>query len=351
MLPIRTQIVGAALAHVRARGGDPDRLIERFSLPIGSETAPDVVVPLPTLHALLDELERVTGDPFLGLHMAASFPRGIYGIVEYIARNCATVREGLHRIVHYASLVTNRVEVTFEERGGAGIIRHAIAGEPLATGRHSNEFFICAILLQARELSGARFVPTRVWFAHAAPPDTSELVAQLGTDAIAFGAGENGFELSAELLDLAIRSADPALLNVLDREVSHALEQRPLPRTFMDAVRGAIEGRLGHGTPSLPDVARVLGTSVRTLQRRLGEEDRSFRDVVEEVRERLAREYLGHDEVNLAEVASRLGYAEMSAFLRAFKRWTGMTPTQFRTGGRAAHAAAADSSSPIASPQ
>lgn len=336
MLPIRTQIVGAALARVRAGGGDPRRLIDRFSLPVGAETAPDVVVPLPILHALLDEVERVTADPFLGLHMAASFPRGMYGVVEYIARNCATVREGLHRIVQYASLVTNRVEITFTERGGAGIIRHAIPGEPLATGRHSNEFFICAVVLQARELSGARFVPSRVWFAHPAPSDTSELVARLGTSAIEFGAGENGVELAAELLDLPIRTADAALLHVLDREVSHVLDQRPAPRAFMDAVRAAIEDRLAHGAPSLPAIARALGTSARTLQRRLGEDGRSFRDVVEEVRERLARDYLGRGDITLGDVAYRLGYAEVSAFLRAFKRWTGMTPTQFRTGRPAA---------------
>ena len=332
--PIRTQIVRAALARVRAAGGEPRRLIERFQLPVGAETDPDVVLPLRTLHALLDEVERVTRDPFLGLHMAQSFPRGIYGIVEFIARNCATVREGLHRIVQYASLMTNRVTVTFEERGGAGggvgIVEHHIPGEPLATGRHSNEFFLCAIVLQARELSGARFAPTHVAFAHPRPADIGELVLQLGTSAIEFGTGKNRLELPGAVLEMPIRTADPALLSVLDREAANDLALRPAPRAFMDEVRAAIEAQLAHSAPSLQAIARVVGTSERTLQRRLGEDGRSFRDVVDEVREKLARTYLNELGLSLGEVAYRLGYAEVSAFLRAFKRWTGLTPTQFR---------------------
>jgi AraC-like DNA-binding protein len=95
-------------------------------------------------------------------------------------------------------------------------------------------------------------------------------------------------------------------------------------------VRAAIQQELiTTHHPNIEGVARALGTSPRTLQRRLLEEGTSFRDVVEEVRAELARRYLG-ERVALHDVAFRLGYAEVSAFLRAFKRWTGMTPTQFR---------------------
>ena len=328
--PIRTQIVRAALARIRAAGGDPGELVARFALPPKAETDPDVVLPLRTLHAFLEAAERAASDPFLGLHMAASFPRGIYGVVEFIARNCSTLREGLHRIVQYASLMTNRVHVTFEEHDGAGVIEHRIPGEPLATGRHSNEFFLCALVLQARELTGVAFAPARVWFAHPAPADTRELARQLGTRELRFGAGVNRLELSEHVLGLPIRSADPALLSVLDREATHTLERTPSPRTFMEQVRAAIEQLLATGALSVEALARALGTSTRTLQRRLTEEGTSFRDVVENVRAELARAYLGDLQLGLGDVAFRLGYAEVSAFLRAFKRWTGMTPSQFR---------------------
>ena len=287
-------------------------------------------MPLSALRALLDAAEAMTGDPSLGVHMAVNFPRGIYGVVEFIARNCATVRDGLRHIVRYAALLTNRVAVTFEERGGTGIVEHAIHGEPLATGRHANEFFICALVLQARELAGAPFVPKRVWFAHPERDAIDELVAHLGTREIAFGTGTNGVELAAELLALPIRSADPALLSLLDREAAASLEQRREVVPFIDQVRSAISQQFGTGAPTLGGVAQALGTSTRTLQRRLGEDAVSFRDVVESVREAIARKYLGESTMGLGEIAFRLGYTDVSTFQRAFKRWTGMTPGTFR---------------------
>jgi AraC-like DNA-binding protein len=97
-------------------------------------------------------------------------------------------------------------------------------------------------------------------------------------------------------------------------------------------VRAAIERELlCLGQPHIVTISRALATSPRTLQRRLLDEGTSFRHVVDEVRASLARHYLDAGELALHDVAFRLGYAEVSAFLRAFKRWTGMTPTQFRT--------------------
>jgi AraC-like DNA-binding protein len=104
----------------------------------------------------------------------------------------------------------------------------------------------------------------------------------------------------------------------------------PAPGLFVDSVRLEVERELAFGNPNVASIARKLGTSSRTLQRRLGETGLSFRDVVEEVREQLARAYLTDVALPMGEVAQRLGYAEVSAFLRAFKRWTGMTPGQLR---------------------
>jgi AraC-like DNA-binding protein len=322
---IRTQVVRVALARVRECGGDVRALRERFGLPEEAETAPDAVLPLRTLHAFLEAAERAARDPFLGLHMAAAYPRGLYGIVEFIGRNCATLREALQRSVKYSALMTNRVQVTFLERDGVGTIEHRIPGEPLATGRHSNEFFLSALVLLAREVTGVHVAPARVWFAHPAPGDIRELVALLGTRELRFGGGTNRLEVAEHVLALPIRGADPALLTVLDREATRSLE-----RGFLDEVRAAVEQQLAAGPPTVDALADTLATSPRTLQRRLAEAGTSYRDVVETVRADLARSYVGSGELGVGDVAFRLGYGELSAFLRAFKRWTGMTPAEFR---------------------
>jgi AraC-like DNA-binding protein len=327
---IRTQVVRAALTRVKAAGGDIARLLEQHGLPATAETDADVVLPLRTLHAFMESAERAARDPNLGLHMAEAFPRGVYGVVEFIARSCGSLREGLHRILQYSSLITNRVVTTFEERDGVGTIEHRIPGEPLATGRHANEFFVCALVLQARELTGVRFAASRAWFAHPAPTDVRELASQLGTRELRFGAGVNRLELPESVLALPFRAVGAALRPVEDRTAAPRVEHDPTVCSFMARVRASIEHQLASGSPNVDAVARELTTSSRTLQRRLGEEGTSFRDVVETVRSDLARSYLDDLGLGLGDVAFRLGYAEVSAFLRAFKRWTGMTPSQYR---------------------
>jgi AraC-like DNA-binding protein len=91
-----------------------------------------------------------------------------------------------------------------------------------------------------------------------------------------------------------------------------------------------IEELLASGQPQIEDVAKSLGVSVRTLQRRIAENQSTFQREVERVREQMARALVGHGQVTLTEIASRLGYGDPSAFFRAFKRWTGVTPTEFR---------------------
>ena len=98
-----------------------------------------------------------------------------------------------------------------------------------------------------------------------------------------------------------------------------------------ESVRRAIEQLLGSGEVSLSRIARDMATSPRSLQRRLAREETHFGAVVDQVRERLARRYLRDKERTTTEVALLLGFADLSSFSRAFKRWTGESPAAFRS--------------------
>lgn len=116
---MRTQIVGPVLSHLRGLGIAPSRLVDKLGLPPGAETDFDVVLPLAKLHAFFEEAERASGDPFLGVHVAATVQRGTYDLVEYSCQNAPTVREAWIRIARYVALLNDLVVATFEERGGA----------------------------------------------------------------------------------------------------------------------------------------------------------------------------------------------------------------------------------------
>jgi AraC-like DNA-binding protein len=131
---------------------------------------------------------------------------------------------------------------------------------------------------------------------------------------------------------------DPDLFSVLDTHAKMLLDQRPGSADRADIVarvRDAIESELRGGDPKLESIARRLAMSPRTLQRRLSDRGVLFNDVLDEMRFRAAKSYLAPGDIAGTEVAYLLGFAEPSSFNRAFKRWSGLTPTEYRRQGAA----------------
>jgi len=202
--------------------------------------------------------------------------------------------------------------------------------DPLCLGRHLNEFFMTLLVFQMRQLTGAHVVPTAAWFAHPKPADVAPLVESLGTKAIDFGKGSNGVAFAAETLATPLPTFDPTLLAIVERVAVEALAVTPPLEKFSLQVRRAVREAMAGSVPELPALAATFRMSERTFQRRLGEEGTSFQKLVDSVREELARLHVAEQKRSLGEIAYLLGYAEHSAFLRAFKRWTGVTPRSYR---------------------
>jgi AraC-like DNA-binding protein len=122
---------------------------------------------------------------------------------------------------------------------------------------------------------------------------------------------------------------EPALTRVLERHAQDLVSQLGDPEDPLAPIRDAIAASLAEG-PRLEDIAKRVAMSPRTLQRRLRQAGTTFQGLVDEARQRVAQGYLNDKALTIGEVAYLLGYSEPSAFVRAFKRWTGRTPRQFR---------------------
>lgn len=333
---VRSQLVGPLLAYLRATGHDPAPLVERFGLPANAAALPEVSLPLATLHAFLDAAEALSGDAFLGLHVAQRVPRGTYGLVEYIARASPTVRDTFRALARYMALLEPAWHASFQgAEDGSGTFAYGIPGEPLAYGRHASEYGLALFVHVGRQLTERPWTPRAVAFAHPAPADVRPLVEHFGVTP-EFGGGLNALTLDAASLDMPVLGADPVLLSVLERAAGTPPAVSPPPGPpvpgFVQRVREAIRASLREGAPQVGDVAKGLHVSLRTLQRRLTEHGTSFQDEVDTVRRELAFQYLKDPHLGVSEVAFLLGYAELSTFDRAFKRWTGMTPRVWREG-------------------
>lgn len=336
----RTRTLRPLWRRLTSAGCDPSPLGRRFALPPSVATEEETIVPLHVLTEIFDEAALLLRDPALGLHMAVDYPAGTLGILEYTFRLAPTAREACRQVTRFVGLTNDLVQMAFDETSGDEVgpqhtpgdahLRHWIVGHPLGLGRHLNEYFMALLVLQLRQLTGSPVIPKAVWFAHPEPMDLTPLEELFRTKHLEFGVEANGMTLSAATLAIALPTADPALLEILSRVANEKLAAAPPAKDFAAQVRRAIRASMQGAVPKMPTIAESFRMSERTFQRRLGDEHTSYQDLIDGVREELARVHVAESKLSLGEIAYLLGYAELSAFLRAFKRWAGVTPQAFR---------------------
>jgi AraC-like DNA-binding protein len=215
-----------------------------------------------------------------------------------------------------------------EDRSDTRFVQRTPA-HPRGIGRAAHEYGMAFTLAQLRAGTGAPIHATSVWFAHARPGDIAPLARFFGTSELAFGSESSGFTLSRAVLAAPMRSGDPRLLATARDLAEASMRDQPRTGTIATRVEEKLRADLASGA-DVAVVARGLGMSVRTLQRRLEEEGLTFSDAVDRVREERARAWLLEPSLSLAEIASRLGFADLATFSRAFKRWTGKPPGTWR---------------------
>lgn len=195
----------------------------------------------------------------------------------------------------------------------------------------SVEFLVALLAELCAQLTGQRVPAVELCFQHEARGPFEALERAIGCPP-AFGATRSSLCLPACALELPLRQADPAISALLLGELE-ALAVRPQRHDaglLLERLRTTVSARLPAGPPAMPEIARRVGLSERTLRRRLAETGTTWEELVDQVREAAARAWVDEGEHSLAEVSYLLGYSEPSAFHRAFRRWTGMTPVAYR---------------------
>ncbi len=333
--PASTALVPALLRYATGRGIDAELLSCRFGLPGDAAARDEISVSESVVRELLEATADALGEPFLALRLPSELPLRRYGLAELAARSSATLRDGLSRMARYASLVYPGLDCALEEDANEATWQQRTPGRTRGLGRHAHEYALAYVLTHAQretsdpENAACAVVPARVWFAHPRPPDLAPLHRFFGTRDLEFGTDSSGFALPRAALDLPMKSGDPRLLATAEDLAEVALRAQPRRNDFPALVAGRIEAMLASDA-SVDAVARAMHMSPRTLQRRLDDEGSRFSEVLDSVRETLARKWLAEEARTLADVAYALGFADLATFSRAFKRWTGKPPGAWR---------------------
>ncbi|PKL96818.1 MAG: hypothetical protein CVV18_00140 [Gammaproteobacteria bacterium HGW-Gammaproteobacteria-8] len=336
---VATKLFRLVMDYLVSQGINPDPLLAESGLSPELLSDSDARLSFSTYSAFCKRSRKVTGDPDFGLHVGTSVKPGYLGALGFALMSCQTVRQALERSRRYSGIILNACsnELELGPVECARFWRSRLANrEPL--GRLHDEMNLAVWITLARWISGrADLRPIRVAFRHCAPENTREYERVFACDLI-FSAPETALFFPAQWLELKLPQGDRTVLRSMDQVCTRLLdrlarEQQPV---WLSRVRQAIvDAFTNHGTPQLAQIAHELSITQEQLSMLLEQSGTSFRELVDQLRKNLATDYLSDLDLSLLEISFLLGFSEQSAFQRAFKRWTGKTPGEFRHGARA----------------
>ena len=330
-----TKAILAVVGFAASAGVPPPVLLSAAKLNPMLLAGPDAdLLHSQELH-LWDEAARLTGDRDFGLHLAewiAACSEELFDVLAFAVRSCATLGDHYRLAGRYTRLVHQGIYLKLEEEPNVARLLHGHYQEPSMPPRHPVEGMLALLLLQGRRAIGEEFTPQAVCFTHARPEQVSEQ-ERIFRAPVHYGCPRNELVLDRALLLRPQRHAEPRLLAMLDRQLAGLLSELPENRSVQDAVRRYMMDELPEREPGMAAIAGKLHMSPRSLQRRLQSEGTSFAMVLFELRRDLALRYLRDQRIAIGEVGFLLGFLDVAAFQRAFKRWTGITPAQYRRSG------------------
>lgn len=279
---------------------------------------------------------RLTGDAQLGLHVGEQVRPGSFDALGQLLMTCGSLGEAAEQADRFAALVGGGGRFAAKQDPGGGIRLLYLPFDPdWPCRRQRVEAVLAATLTFTRWLSGSAIVPRAVRFRHEAPETLAEHRRIFGLTPD-FNAEDDSLLLGPDTLALPVRQANAGLKAVLSgyvqAELARLSSDDPLRGRLADSLRA---GLAAGQSPGIEAAAAALALTPRTLQRRLAERDTSFQAEVNLLRAALAKDLLrGDPSLSIAGIATRLGFADVANFHRAFRNWTGMTPTQWRDSGR-----------------
>ena len=274
--------------------------------------------------------------PALGLEIAGFMEPEHGGVLAYLALSSENVGELVEQLLRFHPLMWQGFEVGIEQLDGRSRLfwtpQMVTPPALLDVARLAYETGIGCILQLVRILCGASYSPQSVTLLGAEPPKLEPYQAFFGCP-VTFSDWTSSITFDRTLLQQPLAARDRVLQRLVQRQANARQRAITPGDNFLTGFQRALGRALNKGTPSLEQVAADLAMSRATLQRRLQARGLTFQQALDNTRFEMARMYLEDPRVSLAEVAQLLSFSEQSAFTRAFRRWSGRTPGQFRAGG------------------
>jgi AraC-like DNA-binding protein len=280
-----------------------------------------------------DELMRALGlriaDPAFGLRAAQCWHPSTLGALGYAWLSSSTLRTGLKRLVRYWHIVIADVAVSLDETPEGVEFVHTPPKLDSTPDGIRGDIVMAIIHDMCRTNFGHAFRPQRVAFRHAAPADARPYDTLFGCP-VAFGADANRLRIGRAEADHPLPTGNRDVAAAHDRILVEQLARLD-KANVVARFRASLLERMTSGEFAEEDIASDLHMSRRSLQRRLAEANAGYQSLVDDTRRDMALRYIEDPAKSATDITFLLGYSQQSVFTRAFRRWTGMSPSEYRT--------------------
>jgi len=325
--------VSAVAAHgvlgfIGAHGGDADRILGAARLTVDDVGNPEASLDLRNYCAMFEQAARQTGVDDFGLRFGRGYDIKRMGPLGALLVNSPTLGAALSNLCQYFTAVQEHSSLRLTADGELMRLEYQIRDGRIAARRQDAELSIGMFNNIFRRCFGPGWSPAEIHFEHlrAAAPLAHDTLLNAP---VYFAQGRNAILFRRDLLRQPMPGADPTKLPALAAQVrTRAAQARP--DDFIGLVVAAIRHGFMQGDASIASAASSLGLSQATLYRQLAALGADFSTLTQTIRHELALLYTAQPHIPLTDIAALLGYSELSAFSRAFRRWTGMAPATYR---------------------
>jgi len=288
---------------------------------------PDARMSYKVADKLWSKASELITDPCFGLRATRYWHPSHYGALGYAWLASSSLRTAFNRFERYVHTVSEFVDLQLEDTTDGFVV--TLVQKPFVLDIPARTDAALAVAIKMCRVNvGEDLNPLVVTFTHKEFPGSGEYYAYFRSP-IQFEAATNSFTLPSEVMDQPLDGTNPQLAQLNDQLMISTLAR--LNRNDIEQrVKAAIIEQLPSGNISQEMVADALHMSIRNLQRKLKNIDSSFRDLLDDIRRELAKQYITASDINLNEVTFLLGFSESSSFSRAYKRWHGVTPSEAR---------------------
>ncbi|MBX3187829.1 MAG: AraC family transcriptional regulator [Labilithrix sp.] len=325
-------VARAIIAAAENRGVSAEALARAAEFDLELLDDADARAPAEKMLRMWEVAGALTGDDSFGLFVGRTSHTSGMPLAGRLIAASPTLGEGLARIMAYYRVFNDVHPASVDVEGDDVVVRVLTKAIPIALPRHAIEFAFAWFVGVASLAVGEEVKLGAVTFEHPPPRSPGDHEAIFGCP-VTFDGPETSFRAPRELFERANAAPDPYLVELLESHAKVLVDKLPARASQAARVRAVVTELLQRGDANIDFAAEALHLSPRTLQRKLREEGTSFSDLVDETRCELAKQHLRDRAHSIAQIALLVGFSDQSTFHRAFVRWTGTTPGDFRRGG------------------